>query len=145
MHPQLLVAYLFDFEPNQQQDDGFIPKLKNCVKLIKLKHRLTILSDLDAHLESMHKKHTSKSIKKLSQLVEKLLLTIKPDENLLFFLVSHPRECSQTFGKNFLSELLSKTHPQGLKQTERYLVQQYDKRGFGHLKTTIRKKIAALS
>jgi hypothetical protein len=169
MHAQLLVSYFFDIHGLTEEspslkntyfhhffsEEGFISKLKACVvQLSKIQHGCLILQDLDQQVDTIKIKmmlqikspkldiFLVKALKKLLPTAEKFLLTLKPDENLLFFLLNHHEQCANTFGKDFLWKFFKNAHPKGLKQTERFLIQQFQKRGFAYLNPIVRKKMA---
>lgn len=81
---------------------------------------------------------------KLYQLTGEWLQSCNPDENLYFFLLRHQEECKKAFGRVFLLNLFRMKH-QNLKQTEQFLIESYQKRGFNHLKSSIRQHLTGLT
>lgn len=80
----------------------------------------------------------------LFNLTAEFLFTFEPDENLYYYLLRHQEECKKTFGRVFLLNFFKKKH-QGLKQTEQFLIDKYQERGFLHLKPSIRNYLAGLT
>ncbi len=110
-------------------------------------------SDLSANLkkridltiqEIENEKFNETKIQPLYDLIAKFLVAFEPDENLYFFLLRHQEECKKIFGRVFLLNLFKKKH-QGLKQTEQFLINKYQERGFSHLTPSIRTYLAGLT
>lgn len=135
---------------------GLLPQLRRTVSMVLEDYDSLALKKLRkeidlawiAGIKTFEKKSALplliKHFRQFPPLIAQLLFSLPPDENLYFFLLRHQKECKDIFGTTFLISLLNHTHPQGLKQTERFLNQRYQRRGFGHLKPTIRTLIASL-
>lgn len=76
----------------------------------------------------------------LFNLAASFLISCEPDENLYYFLLRHQEECKKIFGRLFLLNLFKDTH-----QMEKFLIDRYQKRGFSHLKSMIRKHLIGLA
>lgn len=173
LHVQLLVAHLFQLRKSHvylnrligtsassrllPSEEGLIDKMKYCIRSLmdvyESGHLKAIEKSLDsAWMEAVavsKKKSSPKILQKhlhiLPSLVGEFLFSLAPDENLFFFLLRHLEECHETFGITFINNLFHSKHPQGLKQTERFILQRYQKRGFNHLRPVIQLKLTALT
>jgi hypothetical protein len=128
-------------------DEGLLNKMKTCVsQLLEVKSALspetTTLKQLNKTLEAtwvhgfkVQQRQSSmnsfkEQLKEIPRLVALLLLSLPPDENIYYLLLRHVKECNETFGSEFLSNLFLKAHPQGIQETKKFIVAQYQRRGF---------------
>ena len=133
---------------------GVLHQLKFQVEHLLLTYPSPLLNKLDKAIELAIEECKIKEIKDnitsctwpqtLFNLTAEFLNSCEPDENLYYFLLRHQNECKKTFGRVFLINLFKKKH-KGLKQTEQFLIDKYQERGFFHLKTLIRKHLASLT
>ena len=130
--------------PPWQENIGLLHQLKLQASYLT---ESPLLEDLKFRIETAIQECKAESFKEaqsLFDLTAEFLFTFEPDENLYYYLLRHQEECKQTFGRVFLLNFFKKKH-QGLKQTEKFLIDKYQERGFFHLKPSIRTYLAGLT
>ena len=80
----------------------------------------------------------------LAKLTADYLGSYPPNENLYFFLIRNHEKCSKIFGRVYLMNLFKKNH-QGIKQTEQFMIERYQERGFTQLSPAIKTHMAGLT
>lgn len=134
---------------------GVLHQLKFQVDHLLLTHSSDLLAKLERALLLAIEECKIKDIKDnvanctwpkaLYKLTAEFLTACEPDENLYYYLLRHQDACKKTFGRLFLLNLFKKKHKGGIKQTEQFLIDRYQERGFFHLKALIRKHLAGLT
>jgi len=89
-------------------------------------------------------KRLTKSIQRLTKLIEKGIWEYREDENVLFFVLRHQEQLDDLYNKRFVHGLLKKMFPKKQNTLESFLVQRYTERGFPHLAEVITTKIREL-
>lgn len=132
--------------PPWQENLGLLHQLKFQADHLKEGHLLAELKQMiDTTIQCEAEIFLGpKGIQSLFDLTAEFLLAFEPDENLYYYLLRHQEECKKTFGRVFLLNFFKKKH-QGLKQTEKFLIDKYQERGFFHLKPSIRNYLAGLT
>jgi len=101
---------------------------------------LYLRDSIEKHLRS-----AIRCLKKLSKCVSSLLYRFKKDENVLFFLLRYQGSFKEIYGKRFLLRFFEVSCPGGVKSIERFLLAEYNRRGFGHLSQNINEKLVQLN
>lgn len=130
--------------PPWQENLGLLQQLKFQADYLS---ENPLLADLKKHIDTVIYECRLKNFKEtqaLFDLTAEYLFAFEPDENLYYYLLRHQEECKKTFGRVFLLNFFKKKH-QGLKQTEKFLIDKYQERGFFHLKPSIRTYLAGLT
>jgi hypothetical protein len=131
-----------------QQNSGILHQLKFQIDYLLQVYSEELLNPiqkiLDKAFESCETSQGTEWALNLFNSTAEFLNNCDPDENLYYFLLRHKEECKKTFGRVFLLTLFKKKHL-GLKQTEQFLIEKYQERGFFHLKTSIRQHLAGLT
>lgn len=127
--------------PPWQENLGLLHQLRHQADYLEESPRL---SHLKKTIDGVIQECEAKKIQSLFDSTAEFLFAFEPDENLYYYLLRHQEECKQTFGRVFLLNFFKKKH-QGLKQTEQFLIEKYQERGFFHLKPSIRNYLTGLT
>lgn len=139
-----------------EEEVGLIPQMKMSLFFLLDEMESEPLHQLNKEIDrlwiggiaAIEKKKTElpllKNLNRFAKPMSKFLISLPPNENLYLFLLRHQGECHALFGPRFLNSFFLHAHPQGLKQTERFLLQRYQKRGFNNLTNMIQKLITEL-
>lgn len=148
--------FSFSLVVNAEEPESDSPWLENMGILQQLKFQVDYfrttysgepISNLAKSIESAIeacKEEKTGWIENLVEVTAAFITSYEPDANLHFFLLRHQEECKKIFGHIFLLNLFKKKH-EGLKETEHFLIDKYQKRGFSNLKGPIRKHLASLA
>jgi hypothetical protein len=88
--------------------------------------------------------HVLKAIKKLHKLVLSLLQNYKKNENVLFFLLRNQQDFRKIYGKRVFVQFFKETYPNGPQSLEKFLLNEYERRGFRQLAKNITEKMTEL-
>lgn len=130
--------------PPWEENLGLLQQLKFQSEHLSESPRLDDLKNaINSAILECKSGHLNKS-QILFNLTAEFLFASEPNENLYYFLLRHQEECKTTFGRVFLLNFFKKKH-RNLKQTEQFLIDKYQERGFLHLKPSIRNYLAGLT
>ena len=84
-------------------------------------------------------------MEKTLRLVDKIILTGKEDENVLYMLVSRAEDFNKAFGRKFIEKIVKKLYPGGLRELTRTIQTKYKKRGFPQISKLLNKSLKSLT
>lgn len=86
----------------------------------------------------------SNAMQRFSKLIARIALQFRDDENVIFCILSHKESLDKLYGTRFISKLLCRMYPKGLREAQLFLSKRYAERGFDNILPAIAFKIAEL-
>lgn len=118
---------------------SFPPLEKTCKKSWMLgSHLIEAIDDekyatTEAILNKLHR-----NIRQIAKELVKVIILLKENENVLFFLLRHRMQLDDIYGQNFTMKLIASLFTRGLNEAQAHLIERYSSRGFEKLSETIR-------
>jgi hypothetical protein len=86
----------------------------------------------------------SASMQRMAKLVARLIHQFAEDENVIFYVVKHHKVFDRLYGGRFVSKLLGRIYPKGVREAQKLLTKKYSARGFDNIVTAIQSHISEI-